>query len=49
MTPFTGVSQDTEGPLSGGDELTFSELLVADETALRRLAAGDAVSVEYVD
>jgi hypothetical protein len=43
------VSQNVDGPLANGDELTFSEFIVPDEDSLRRLASGDSVQVEYVD
>ncbi len=37
------------GELGDGDELAFSEYRLADEDALKRLAAGESAAVEYVE
>ena len=41
--------QKATSELSSGDEITYSELKVSGEKALRRLIAGEAVAVEYVE
>lgn len=45
-----GVSHvEPSNELASGDELTYSEFSVPDAAALQRLAAGGAVTVEYVE
>lgn len=38
---------EAEGVLGSGDELTYSEFQVSDETSIRRLVEGEEVSVKY--
>jgi hypothetical protein len=45
MSEVSHVGED--GRLRSGDELTFSEFEVSDETSIRALIAGEEVSVRY--